>query len=50
ALQDLTNQPLTGYQVLRNFACENLEIYTTKMTSAMVAKLKRKLEFEIENM
>ncbi|CAG8494116.1 16209_t:CDS:2, partial [Gigaspora margarita] len=39
--------PLIGHQVLRNFTCQNLEIYTTKMASAMVAKSKRRLEYEI---
>ena len=46
-LQDLTNQPLTGHQVLRNFACQNLEIYANKMTTAMIAKSKHKLEYEV---
>ncbi|CAB4413344.1 unnamed protein product [Rhizophagus irregularis] len=36
-----------GHQVLRDFACQNLETYTAKMTSAMIAKSKHKLEYEI---
>ncbi|CAG8645684.1 4892_t:CDS:2, partial [Dentiscutata heterogama] len=39
-LQDLTNQPLTGHQELRRSAQQNLEVYTAKMVSAMVAKSK----------
>ncbi|PKY46475.1 hypothetical protein RhiirA4_461342 [Rhizophagus irregularis] len=46
-LQDLTNQLTRGHQVLQDFACQNLETYTTKMTSAMIAKSKHKLEYEI---
>ena len=44
----MTNQQLTGgHQILRDFACQSLETYTAKMTSAMIAKSKHKLEYEI---
>ena len=47
-LQDLTNQqPTEGHQVLRDFACQNLKTYTEKMASAMIAKSKRQLEYEV---
>ncbi|CAB4406376.1 unnamed protein product [Rhizophagus irregularis] len=46
-LQDLTNQLTGGHQVLQDFTYQNLETYTTKMTSTMIAKSKHKLKYEI---
>ncbi|CAG8738025.1 13151_t:CDS:2 [Rhizophagus irregularis] len=45
---NLTNQLTRRHQVLQDFACQNLETYTTKMTSAIIAKSKHKLEYEIK--
>ncbi|CAB4388860.1 unnamed protein product [Rhizophagus irregularis] len=46
-LQDLTNQLIRRHQVLQDFAYQNLETYSTKMISAIIAKSKHKLEYEI---
>jgi hypothetical protein len=36
-----------GHQVLRDFSCQNLETYTAKITTAIIANSKHKIEYEI---